>query len=213
MKIIIISGGVILLLLVMACNTGVYTAGSGEYTTILSEPIWLSGIAVEGKEYNVEYPKANENQFIKIASGGFWLTNNPQNNSTPQLVYSFDLNFKKKFDKRVYTKAILTNPKNPSQPFVYEHYLDTKDSSTSIHHSPVSGVELGAEYELVFEIYHDIQQSNLITRIVQKIRSPVDNTGQCIFLNDEYKEEIYGKLRDPFGRKVPIDKIVFICGR
>lgn len=181
----------------------------GGLAVVPSEPIWLSGIQIKDLHFTKSYPVAEENEMLKVVNAGYWLANGKGKIS--QLVYTLELNIKKPSAARVYTRSILTNPNDSNAPFVYEHYLDSKDSSTKIHHSPLVGVKLGHEYHMVFEVYADLKRSNLISKIEQKIISPVGNSGGCVKIEHEYMNKLFGNLKDPEGNTVPPNKVIIAC--
>ena len=153
-------------------------------------------------------PLEQKNENLKVVNAGFWLANTY--NKISQLVYAFDINIIKPFNQeRVYTRAILENPMNPSQPIIYEHYLNKSESSTKVTHATIDNVTMNKTYLLSFEVYSDKERKNLISKIDQKIVSVVDNTTGCVKLTDIFMNEKFSLYAVAGG--VPIDKVIIAC--
>ncbi len=179
---------------------------------MVRKPIWISGIQENSLPYSKNFPKRQENKFLKVINAGYWLANT--NGKISQLVYIFELNNKKIFSQsKVYTRSSFTNPANINKPFVYTGTLSNTVGSTKIAHSTVRNVKLNAQYEMIFEVYSDSNRTKLITEIKQKIISPVDNTSGCVKFSNEYMHEIFGNILDPNGRLIPVEKLIIDCVR
>ncbi|RZV18438.1 hypothetical protein [Aliarcobacter butzleri] len=201
--------GIFLIFILTGCvQNGVVVPPNGGASISIIKPIWISGIYIEGNEYSKNLPLEQKNENLKVVNAGFWLANT--NNKISQLVYAFDINIIKPFNQeRVYTRAILENPINPSQPIIYEHYLNKGESSTKVTHATIDNVTMNKTYLLSFEIYSDKERKNLISKIDQKIVSVVDNTTGCVKLSDIFMNEKFSLYAVAGG--VPIDKVIIAC--
>lgn len=201
--------GIFLIFILTGCvQNGVVVPPNGGASISIIKPIWISGIYIEGNEYSKNLPLEQKNENLKVVNAGFWLANT--NNKISQLVYAFDINIIKPFNQeRVYTRAILENPMNPSQPIIYEHYLNKSESSTKVTHATIDNVTMNKTYLLSFEVYSDKERKNLISKIDQKIVSVVDNTTGCVKLTDIFMNEKFSLYAVAGG--VPIDKVIIAC--
>jgi len=177
----------------------------------VQKPVWLSGIKLNENSYSSSFPKAEENEYLKVIKAGYWLANT--NGKKSQLIYRFQVDIKKPFsDKKVWTKMTLSNPSNENKDIVYTHYLNTKDKNTGGTHLPLSNVKLNKKYNMIIEVFSDENRTKLISKLNQTIISPVDNTSGCIKLNQEFKKEKYGYLVD--GTNIlSLDHLVILCDR
>lgn len=204
--------GIMLVFLLVGCSQNrVVVPPNGGVSISPIKPIWISGIYVEGSKYTKDLPLEQKNENLKVVNAGFYLANT--NNKISQLVYAFDISIIKPFsEKRVYTRAILENPMDASQPIIYEYYLDKEDKSTKATHATIDSVVMDKAYFLSFEVYSDEARKNLISRIDQKIVSVVDNTTGCVKLADSFMEEHFSNII--VGKKViPISKVIIACVR
>ncbi|WP_415397270.1 hypothetical protein [Sulfurimonas sp. CS5] len=189
---------------------GVHGIPNGGAAAIIREPVWLSGIKTSDIGYSSNFPKAEENEYLKTIKAGYWLANT--NGKRSQLVYYFKVKVKKPFsDQKVWTKMILSNPSNIRN-IVYTHYLNKTDKNTSATHPTVSNVKLNQKYNMILEVYSDKERTKLISKLNQNIISPVDNTSGCIKLNKIFKEEQYGYLVD--GKTIlTLDHLIIWCDK
>ncbi len=185
---------------------------NGGASIFVNEPMWISGVKVKELVYSKYFPKAEENNYLKVINAGYWLMNT--NGKISQLVYSFELNNKKVFlHSKVYTRSLFSNPIDKERPIIYEGFLDNSVGSIKITHSVVENVKFNIEYNMSFEVYSDSNRTNLITKINQKIISAADNTSGCIVLTDKYKEEKLNFIPNASGKITPIDKLIIACER
>jgi len=177
----------------------------------VQKPVWLSGIKLKEDSYSSSFPKAEENEHLKVINAGYWLANTQGRKS--QLIYRFQVNIKKPFsDKKVWTKMTLSNPSNENKDIVYTHYLNKKDKNTGGTHATLSNVKLNKKYNMIIEVFSDENRTKLISKLNQTIISPVDNTSGCIKLNQEFKKEKYGYLVD--GTKIlSLDHLIILCDK
>lgn len=209
-KVIIFIG--LLLLSGCASQHGVVIPPNGGAGITVNKQVWVSGIHESYLKYSQSFPDAQENKFLKVINAGYWLTNT--NGKISQLVYSLDINNKKVLPQsKVYTRSSFTNPEDKNNPFVYTGTLDNTIGSSHITHATVNNVKLNEEYIMSFYVYSDSNRTKLLTYISQKIVSPVDNTNGCVKFTNEYMHEIFGNIRDPKGRLIPIDKLIINCVR
>jgi hypothetical protein len=198
--------------LVIGCSakSGFVIPPNGGASIMIDKPMWISGIKEKDLAYSKHFPEAEENEYLKVVNAGYWLANT--NGKISQLVYSFELNNKKIFSSpKVYTLSSFTNPINKNSPIVYYGDLDNIIGSTKITHATVDNVKLNTEYHMVFEVYSDSKRTNLITRLNQKIISPVDNSTGCIKLSTEYKNEKLSSIPSPQGGLIPTNKLIIAC--
>ena len=203
-------------LLFIGCTTsspnGFVIPPNGGAALLLKEPVWISGIQIDNIEYFSDLPKAEENGELKVVNAGYCLVNS--NGRISNLVYTLQLNVKKPFsENKVYTRAILTNPEDINNPIVYEHYLNSNERSTKVTHSPVLKAQMGKTYHMIFEVYDDVNRTNLMSRIDQPIISLVDNENGCVKLKKEFMEAKFKNTLDPQGRVIPTDKLIIACKR
>jgi hypothetical protein len=199
---------------ISGCGTrnGVVIPPNGGAGITVDKPVWISGIQEVSLKYSKSFPKSQENKFLKVVNAGYWLANT--NGKISQLVYMLELNNKKSFSQsKVYVRSYFTNPEDKSNPFTYDGTLDNFVGSTKITHATVNNVELHKEYSMVFEVYSDSNRTNLITKINQKIISPVDNSNGCVKFSDDYMGEIFGNVLDSKGKPIPINKLIINCVR
>lgn len=202
----------LLLLAGCASKHGVVIPPNGGAAITVKKPVWISGIHVNELKYSASLPEPEENQFLKVVNAGYWLANT--NVKISQLVYTFDLTNKKVFPQdKVYTSSSFTNPEDKTKPIVYTGTLDNTMGSTHITHATVNNVQMNEEYILKFNVYSDPERTQLITSIHQKIVSPVDNTNGCIKLSHQYMQEVFGYMRDPQGKPIPVEKLMINCVR
>lgn len=174
------------------------------------EPVWITGTKRPDASYSLASPEAKETDYLQVINAGYWLANT--HGKISQLVYAFDLSIKKPFPQDiVYTRAIFTNPENIDKPIVYEHFLDNKYKSTKVTHATLSNVEMGKTYHMIFEVYSDKNRTQLLTKIDQPIVSLVDNISGCVKLDNAFMIAIYGKMLDPSGQTIPVDKLIIAC--
>lgn len=192
-------------------NGSVILPNGGAGITV-GKPVWLSGIEEGSLNYSELFPKAQKNKFLEVVNAGFWLANT--NGKISQLIYILNLKNKKIFPVgKVYTRSSFSNPSNKSQPFVYLGTLDNTISFTKITHATVNNVKLHEKYQMTFEVFKDSKRTELITKINQKIKSPVDNSSGCVVLPDEYMNEIFGNVLDSKGKLIPTNKLIINCVR
>ncbi len=207
-KIILLSS--FLLLGGCASNHRVVIPTNGGASITVNKPVWISGIHVNGLKYSESLPEPQENEFLKVINAGYWLANT--NGKMSQLVYSFDLNNKKVFPQdKVYTRSSFTNPENKTNPIVYTGTLDNIAGSTHITHATLNSVTMNEEYIMNFDVYSDPERTKLITSIHQKIVSVVNNTDGCVQLSHDYMQEVFGYMRDPQGKPIPVEKLMINC--
>lgn len=185
-------------------------APNGGAAVKIAKPVWITGTYRDDMSFSSKLPIAQENEYLKVVNAGYWLAN--ANGKVSQLVYAFDLSIKKPISEdKVYTRVILENPSDINKPIVYEHYLNKSERSTHVTHATVQNVKLGASYHLIFEVYRDLNRTQLLTKIDQPIVSLADNTSGCLELSKELMEAQYGNILDPNGKPIPIDKLIFAC--
>ncbi|NQY20035.1 MAG: hypothetical protein HRT40_01805 [Campylobacteraceae bacterium] len=191
--------------------TGPNGIPNGGAAIIVQEQVWLSGIKSNEDSYSSSFPKAEENEYLKVIKAGYWLANTQGKKS--QLVYYFKVNIKKEFsNKKVWTKMTLSNPSNENKDIVYTHYLSSKDKYTGGTHATLSNVKLNKKYNMIIEVFSDENRTKLISKLNQTIISPVDNSSGCIKLNRELKQEKYGHLVD--GTKIlSLDHLIILCDK
>lgn len=171
---------------------------------------WFSGIEQKGTEdFSVSYPKAASSKHIKIVNAGYYLAN--AYGSVSQIIYSYNVNFNDIDDEKLYTRAILENPQDKAQPFIYQHHISKKEGSTQITHGPLHGVKEGQYYEFKFELYKDEAMTQLIDSVIQQTLSPLDNTSGCVKMSRDYQEVYMANIKDPKGRTIPTDKLMVSC--
>ncbi len=140
------------------------------------------------------FPEEVKSKNFNLANAGFWVyydipkadqytTNYSGSNLTVR--YEYTLNRKKGFTDKVYQRAILENPEDKNKPFTYESVLDPNKKASRVFHSALKNVIMGKRYKLIFEFYSDEKRTKLIERVVQEIRSPIDNTEGCIKIKPE----------------------------
>lgn len=205
---------ILLVLLCLSSSTIVasdksYGAPKGGFAVSPDNPIWISGLTIDDAAFTKEYPKREQTEHLAVVNAGLWLANNGPKISI--LVYSLEIDIKKPFSKKVFTKTILPNPENPGSPFIYKGTLNKTEKSTRVNHNPVVGIKKGEKYNFVFEVYEDKKRNNLIERIDQQIQSPVDNTSGCVEIEADYKKALFGDIKDKRGRPIPPEKIVVAC--
>lgn len=200
------------IILIQGCaiRNGHVSPPNGGVAITVTQPVWASGVQETNLKYSELFPKPEENNFLKVVNAGYWLANT--NGKISQLVYAFDLTNKKVFPQpKVYTRFYFTNPQNKDKPFIYLGTLDNIAGSTKVTHATVSNVELHKEYAMIFEAYSDINRTQLITRINQKIISPVDNSNGCVRFSKEYMSEMFGHIPGPKGTPLSVNKLMISC--
>jgi len=195
-----------------ASNKGAKLPINGGASIVPNTPIWISGINIGNQKYTKSFPKPEENEYLKVINAGFWLQNTQDKIS--QLIYSFEINNKKKFPNAIYyTRSSFSNPVDKTKPIIYQGTISNKTASIKITHGTLNNVKFDSNYNMVFEVYSNSNRTNLITRISQQIKSSVDNTSGCVKLEDSYKSEKFNLLFDLNSKLLPAEKISISCRR
>ena len=188
-----------------------FGAPKGGYAVSPDSPFWISGVALKDEEFTKSYPKKEHTEHFSVVNAGLWLANNGPHVSV--LIYSFELDVKKSFGAKVFTKIILPDPVNIDSPIIYTGTLSEHEKSTRVNHNPVIGIKKGNEYKFIYEVYSDVNRRNLIERVEQRIYSPVDNYSGCVVLEENYKKALFGDIKDKNGRLIPLNKIIVACDK
>ena len=182
----------------------------GGAVVIPEQPIWLTGVEDDASvlaEISTEFPTRQSTDHLEVINAGFYL--NMQYGEL-QAIYSYELNLKKPFPKKVFSRMILEDPLNPNEPIVYEHFLAPEEKSTKVTHGPVRGVEANGTYTLTFEVYSDRRRKKLVDRIVQKVIASFDNSGPCIEPSDLARSILLPAITVD-GLEVPTSKLAWPC--
>jgi hypothetical protein len=144
----------------------------------------LFSLGTYQKGNNITEPRPQESKYLRTRMGGF------------EIIQGFAglklyIDVIKKPDQRLYTKAIIPNPKNSNAPFVYEHYIDPNTPSTTLTQGPMMGLEIYQDYLVEFILYSDEARSQEVDRLSQKIRSYVDTTGDKLKLFGNMKPKSF----------------------
>ncbi|WP_108124529.1 hypothetical protein [Saccharospirillum mangrovi] len=177
-------------------------------------PLWLSGVQEENLDFTATFPAKESSEHFQVINAGMWLARTRAGTIEPSLIYAFNLNVTKPFEQRVYTRAILENPATPNEPIQYQAPLDPEAGSSNITHGPVTGLVLGTEYHLVFEVYANEDYSQLLERIDQPIIAQADNSTGCIELSPEYLQVHFSRIPDMNNNSrqfVPIEYVQIYC--
>ena len=181
----------------------------GGVTILLKEPVWLTGTAEPSAIYSTSYPQPVKTERFEIVNAGFWLANQTK---PTQVIYEFTLRVIKPFEKRVYTRVLLSDPENAARPIKYEHYLDPQEKSTKATHGPLAMVSEGAKYSMTFEVFADENRTELIEKITQELTSPLDNTSGCVGISNELKSILFPGIKSLMtSKKIPIEKVNLAC--
>lgn len=140
------------------------------------------------------FPDEVNSKNFNVINAGFWIYydipksdqyTTRYNNSNLSVRYEYTLNRKKDFTDKVYQRAVLENPEDKDKPFIYESVLNSDNKASRVFHAPLKNIIMGKKYKLVFEFYSDKGRSNLIEKVTQEIRPPIDNTNNCIEIKTE----------------------------
>lgn len=173
----------------LACST----TSKDDPVVFVKKPVWVSAIKA-GEGYSKDFPEAVQSEHIQVVNAGFWLVSNAKGT---QVAYEFALKVQKPFATRVYSRAILPDPSDAEHPLIYDHYLDTETPSTLVRHNPVQGLEDLQNYTLYFEFYKDAQRTQLLERVVQPIRSALEQQKECTFFGQGISKERFKQTKVP----------------
>lgn len=185
-----------------------------DFQVSTNQKLWLSGVYEEHLAFTEAYPERQSSQHLEVINAGLWLARTRQGTLEPTLTYAFDLNVVTPFENTVYSRAILENPASPDEPIQYQAPLEPSANSSNITHGPVTGLVMGEQYQLVYEVYADENYSQLLERIVQPIMSPADNSSGCIELTPGYMEEHFSRVPDMNNSSrafVPVEYVQIYC--
>ncbi|MDQ6968438.1 MAG: hypothetical protein Q9M14_07140, partial [Mariprofundaceae bacterium] len=150
--------------------------------------------------YTKDFPAPIDNKYMKVVNAGYWLANT--NGKLSQLVYILEMTNKRVFSQDVvYTKSIFSNPEDESKPIIYNGTLNNVHHTVKVTHATVQNVTFNKKYHLIFEIYSDQEQTELISRIDQIIVAPVDNTTGCVQISSEVRNDLFSVFA---GTNIPI---------
>ena len=187
-------------------------ANGGASVSAGSQGWWFSGIEQAGMEnHAASYPEGSSSQHMQIVDAGYYVAD--AYGKVSQIIYRYNINFKSLPKSKLYTKAILENPLNRRDPFIYQHYILPEEKSTQVTHGPLGGVVKGQLYDFRFELYSDDARTDLVDSISQKVLSPLDNTNGCVDLEPDYKKVYMDNIKDPKGRVIPLDKLMLSCAK
>jgi hypothetical protein len=130
----------------------------------------LFSIGTYQKGNNITEPQPQESEYLRTSTGGFEIIQG-------LAAFKLYIDIIKSPARRVYTRAIVPNPQDLSEPFVYDHYLDPSTPSTTITHGPVLGLKMYKDYIIEFILFADESRTQEIDRLTQKIRCYLDTTG------------------------------------
>ncbi|MCK9535013.1 MAG: hypothetical protein M0Q98_10030 [Pseudomonas sp.] len=153
----------------------------------VSKPVWLAGVENERLTYTQGYPKAVATDRFKVVNAGWWMYSDK--GAKLNLAYEYSLNVIQPFAEQVHLKMTLDNPADPDSPFIYQSTLSPQSKSTVVRHSPVSNLELGAQYRVRLEVFSDADLQNRIDQVEQVLISPIGNTADCIAFSEAYREQ------------------------
>ena len=192
-------------------NSGVVIPpNGGAAVSVGSEGWWFSGIEQVGMEnFVTSYPEGATSQHMKMVNAGYYVAD--AYGKVSQVIYRYTIEFNNLPNNKLYTRAILENPLNKEEPFIYQHYILPEEKSTNVTHGPLNGVVIGQLYDFRFELYNDEEMTDLVSTLNQKIKSPLDNTTGCVQIEPDYKKVYMGNIKDPKGRDIPIDKLILRC--
>lgn len=144
------------------------------------QPLWVTGIKRDNEVYSEKFPKEVTTAHYKVVNAGYWVRT--RNTPDIEVVNEFTLSIKEKFSGLVYTKAVIENPDNISEPIIYEGSLDPDSGSrsTNIFYGPIKNISVGDTYTLRLQVFSDKERSNLIEEVIQKIVSAVSEKDGCI---------------------------------
>ena len=145
-------------------------AGCASPPTVVrpGDRVFSLGTYQEGN--NLTEPRPRESTCLRTRMGGFEIVQG-------FAAFKLYLDVLKPPAQRVYTRAIVPNPQDADEPFVYEHYLDPHTRDTAITHGPVAGLRMYEDYVVEFILYADEARTEEIDRLAQPIRCYVDTTG------------------------------------
>ncbi|MEZ8827062.1 hypothetical protein AB6E04_22195 [Vibrio amylolyticus] len=191
-------------------NTGFVIPPNGGAAVSAGQGWWFSGIEEAGMEsHAASYPEGAVSQHMEIVNAGYYVAD--AYGQVSQIIYRYNLNFKNLPNRKLYTKAILQNPLNRRDPFIYQHHILPEEKSTQVTHGPLNNVVNSQLYDFRFELYCDEGMTDLVDSISQKVLSPLDNTNGCVEIEPDYKKLYMGNIKDPKGRIIPLDKLMLSC--
>lgn len=124
---------------------------------------------------NVTEPRPAESRYFRTKIAGFQIIQGFAG-------YKVFIDVIERPKKRAYTRVILENPAEPKKPFVYEHYVDPDTPTITLTHGPAKGLEIYKDYHVEVILFADEARAQEVDRLVQKVRSYVDTTGQNLKL-------------------------------
>jgi hypothetical protein len=144
------------------------------------KPFLIIGTSKDASDTN--QPRPAQTKYFRTYLGGFQVIQGFAG-------YAVFVDLIEKPSRKLYTRAILQNPLDPQAPFVYDHFIDSTTSRTTLSHRPVMGLEINKDYDVELIVYEDEARTREIDRLHQPVRSYVDTTGPEIKVIDGVQEK------------------------
>ncbi len=138
---------------------------------------------------NVTEPRPAESRYFRTKIAGFQIIQGFAG-------YKVFIDVIERPKKRAYTRITFENPAEPKKPFVYEHYVDPDTPMITLTHGPAKRLKIYKDYRVEVILFADEARTQEIDRLVQKVRSYVDTTGQNLKLFGGLKTKLSDGLTE-----------------
>ena len=206
MKKLIVWGVIVSQLLLVSCMRNNWSNGNA---VMLTEPVWVIGVKDEQVAYTKDYPEIVKSEHFEVVNAGYWIATM---GSKTIARYEFTLTVTSPFPTKVYTRTILSNPKDLLNPIQYEHYLNPEEKSTRVFHGPLSGIVPDEKYKLTLEVFKDKERTVLLEQVTQEIVAGFDTENGCVSLTPELEDHLFGWMKESKDTRMQADRINLACG-
>jgi hypothetical protein len=141
---------------------------------------FVSGVWQKG--HNITEPRPKSSKFVKTIDGGFVFV-------PAGAAYRVEIEMSAELATPYFMQAILENPLDSRNPFIYERVVSTSQKRFTLAHGPVKGLRVYHDYRVEVKIFRNKGDAEPVDVLEQKVRSYVDTRGVAVKVMGGMKEQ------------------------